>query len=468
MNITIYGAGNEVTGSCYLLETGTTRLLVDCGLFQGSERLERMNVLPRAIVEQKLDAVLLTHGHLDHCGRLPLLKKLGYRGPIYTTPPTADIARLILTDCAKIQQDDAERENKQRAHEKRHRNDRHRIEPLFSPEDVESVCKQFKPIFYNHWFEIADGIKAQFVEAGHILGSACVELVIDQAGARRHLVFSGDLGQPNVPILCDPARIETADLVFMESTYGDRDHRSLKDTVQEFHEVIVDAIEARGKVLIPSFAVGRTQLLLYYFAQMFRRHDIEPLPIYLDSPMAIAATDLYAKNYAFMDEEARQLHTSGQFKHDLKTLHTCVTVEESKAINDIPGPCVVIAGAGMCNAGRILHHLQHNLGDASTRVLIVGYQAKGSLGRNLIEGASEVKMFGETIKVRAKVKGMGGFSAHAGQSELLSWLHPMAMHKPRVVLVHGESHPISELSFKIKERFNIDVEAPKIGDVVTI
>lgn len=463
MNITAYGAANEVTGSCYLLENANARLLVDCGLFQGSERLERQNIMPKNILSKKLDAVLLTHGHLDHCGRLPLLVKSGYKGPIYATQPTLEITRLILSDSAKIQADDIRREN-------RNREERGLapLEPLFDMVDVENTCKLFKPIVYNEPFTLADGIQVQYVDAGHILGSANVELSITDNGTPQRLVFSGDLGPFNAPIMQDPSRIDMASIVFMESTYGDRDHQPLPDTVHEFQELIKTAVAKKGKVFIPVFAVGRAQLILFYLAEMFRQGIVAPIPIFLDSPMAIAATELYDKYPSFMDAEAQDLHSTGQLKRDLQTLKLCTTVEDSKAINSAEGPFVVLAGAGMCNAGRILHHLRHNLGNSDTFVLIVGYQAKGSLGRMLVEGQKQVKIYGETINVRATVKSLGGFSAHSGQSDLLKWLAPMAVNKPRVFLVHGEPQSINQLSFKVQEKFGLKVEVPKQGEPVTV
>jgi metallo-beta-lactamase family protein len=463
MNITVYGAAQDVTGSCFLVETGNARLLVECGLFQGPERLERMNKIPRAILDKKLDAVLLTHAHLDHCGRLPMLVKAGYRGPIYATQPTLEITQLILRDSARIEEEDTTRENKKRAQMKLPP-----LEPLYETADVDQVCKQLRRIDYKHWIDVAEGFRVNFVEAGHILGSSCIEMVASQNGGRRRLVFSGDIGQWDVPIMRDPAKITDADVVFMETTYGDRDHRSLDDTLEEFHELIIEAYQKKGRVLIPSFAVGRTQMLLYFLAEMFRKGLVPPFPVFLDSPMAIAATELYDKYPDYMDEEAHGLHQSGQLKHDLQTLQTCSTVEESKALNHVEGPCVIIAGAGMLNAGRILHHLKNGLDHDNTYVLIVGYQPRGSLGRMLLEGNPTVKMFGETVRVRATVRGLGGFSAHAGQSDLLRWLEPMARHKPRVVLVHGEPHPMNMIASKIRQNFGIDPELPKLGDVIPI
>lgn len=458
MEITLYGAAGEVTGSCYLVETGSARVVVDCGLFQGSERVERLNKIPRALTSGHIDAVVLTHAHLDHSGRLPLLVNNGYRGPIYATGGTIDFARLILNDAARIQSQDAERANRIRE-----RAGLPRLEPLYTPKDVERACMQMRSLDYNHWQHVADGVKLQLVEAGHILGSSSVQMVVSQNGGRRNVVFSGDLGAWGAPIVRDPAHIDHADAVFIESTYGDRDHRPLSDTVDEFQELIRIAVDNKGKILIPTFAVGRAQQILYHLASMFRERSLKPFPIYLDSPMAIAATQLYAKHQCLMDEEAVVLHKSGQLNLDLATLIPCQTAEASRALNSIQGPCLILAGAGMCNAGRILHHLRHNLSIPETVVMIVGYQARGSLGRLLVDGAPKVKIFGETIPVRATVRALGGFSAHAGQSDLLRWLQPMICHKPRVIITHGEDHPRHQLANKVRELYGIDAELPKMS-----
>ncbi|MBY0357287.1 MAG: MBL fold metallo-hydrolase [Candidatus Obscuribacterales bacterium] len=464
MHVTLYGAAREVTGSCYLLETQSSRLLVDCGMFQGSDRLERQNYIPNNMSAEKLDAVVLTHGHLDHCGRLPLLVKEGFSGPIYATAGTIDIAMLILSDAAKIQKDDADRENRRRKGQGWASISR----PLFTQHDVELVSKLFRKVEYGRWFHPAKDIRTKLVEAGHILGSACVEMTVFEEGYTKKLVFSGDLGPWDMPILQDPARIEEADLVFMESTYGDRDHKTLPETVAEFQDLLKAAFDNKGKVLIPTFAVGRTQQILYHIAEMFRQKIVPPMPIYLDSPMAIAATELYSRHSELMDQESRLLQSSGQLRKDLSTLRTCVTPDESRALNNVTGPCLILAGAGMCNAGRIMHHLRHNLGLPGTVLIIVGYQIKNSIGRRLLEGANAVKIFGETIKVNAKVKSLGGFSAHAGQSDLLRWLEPMASKKPRLVLMHGESHQMSELSYKIKESYGLCAESPKFGETIVV
>ncbi len=457
MEITLFGAAGEVTGSCYLVDTGSARVIVDCGWFQGSARIERLNKIPRALNAKRIDAVVLTHAHLDHTGRLPLLTKSGYHGPVYATSGTIDFTRLILNDAAKIQRQDADRANRIRE-----LTGLAAIEAPFSSGDVERACIQMRSLEYNHWHDIADGIKMQLLDAGHILGSSSVQMIVNRNGASRNVVFSGDLGAWGVPILRDPAHIEHADAVFIESTYGDRDHRPLDETVREFEELIRSAVGSKGKILVPTFAVGRAQQILYHLASIFRKHSIKPFPIYLDSPMAIAATQLYAKHQDLMDEEAVALHQSGQLKLDLATLIPCQTADESRALNNIEGPCLILAGAGMCNAGRILHHLRHNLSSSRTVVMIVGYQAKGSLGRLLIEGAQKVKIFGETIPVRATVRGLGGFSAHAGQSDLLRWLQPMVKDNPQVIITHGEDHARNRLAEKMREMYGIEAEMPKL------
>lgn len=463
MFVTFHGAANEVTGSCYLVETGNARILVDCGLFQGSKHLERLNFIPQTINPRKIDAVVLTHGHLDHCGRLPLLVRGGYAGKIYGTDGTLDIARLILTDAAKIQSDDTERENRKRA-----RAGQKPVKPLFTVADAEQVFKLFAPKTYNEWFPIANEAKVQLVEAGHILGSSSVILVANQNGGRRRLIFSGDLGQWNIPINRDPASMDRADAVFMESTYGGRNHPSYEETVAELKRLIIDAVKSKGKILIPTFAVGRTQQLLFHLYEMFRSGEIEPFPIYLDSPMATAATQIYSRHTDLLDADVRDFFSGENLFALLPNLRICTTALESQALNDVPGPCLILAGAGMCDAGRILHHLRHNLSLPNTLVLIVGYQARESFGRRLLDGANPVKIMGQTVFVRARIVSIEGFSAHAGQHDLLKWVEPLARNKSRIILTHGETHQLNELKYKIEETYGTRPEIPSIGDVLEI
>lgn len=462
MRVTFFGAALEVTGSCYEVATSSQRLLVDCGMFQGSQKLERLNVIPQGLEASGVKAVVLTHAHLDHCGRLPLLVKAGFRGKIYATAGTADVARLILSDAARIQEDDVYRENKRRARE-----GRPLVKPLYTQADAARVFELFRAVAFDTPIEIGKDVTVTLVEAGHILGSSCAILDVEEDGRFKRLVFSGDIGPTNIPLMKDFAAIHNAEVVFLESTYGDRDHKPLKETVQEFEELIRRGTELGGKILIPTFAVGRAQQMLFHLSQLFRQKRLRPIPIYLDSPMAAAATELYMRHQDDIDEDSG-IFSEGDLFAALPQLRTCVTPEESKALNNVAGPCIILAGAGMCNAGRILHHLRHNLNSVDTFVLIVGYQAKGSIGRRLIEGAPVVKIFGETVRVRATVRGLGGFSAHAGQSDLLNWLAPMAVTKPLVVLTHGESHPMNQLAFHIKERFGITALQPRIREVIQV
>jgi metallo-beta-lactamase family protein len=465
MRITLLGAAGDVTGSASLVETSQASVLVDFGMFQGRTLAGSSNTVPRPLVPAKLDAVLLTHAHLDHTGRLPLLTQRGFRGPVYGTPGTLDLARLILDDTARLQAQDAKRANRHRAAA-----GQAPVQPLYDGEDVAAVAQLFRPLAYDRWQSVAPGVEVRAFEAGHLLGSVSLELRLTDGAVRRTVVFSGDLGPRHAPILRDPAEInDRADVVFLESTYGDRDHRSLPDTVQEFRELVTAAVRQGGKILVPTFAVGRAQQLLYHLAQMFEDGGTKPFPVYLDSPMAIEATQLYSRHPELFDDEMRQLADSKRFVKHLESVRYCVSAEESQRLNALPGPCLIMAGAGMCNAGRIVHHLRHNLADPGTVVLIVGYQAPESLGRRLLEGAPQVQIFGDRIRVRATVRGLGGFSAHAGQSELLQWFAPLAPTQPRVVLNHGEDHKGRRpLADKIAQRFGLKCELPQLGDVIEL
>jgi len=464
MYITMFGAAGEVTGSCYLVATVGARVLIDCGLFQGSRDDERRNQLPRDVHPAALDAVVLTHAHLDHSGRLPLLVQHGYRGPIYATPATIDVATLLLADAAHLQQSDVARANR-----RRQRRALEPIVPLFDQADVAAVMALVRPLPYEESASIAPGVSVRLVEAGHILGSASVILTVTEGVGDHVAVFSGDLGPRGAPIVNDPARIDrAADVVLLESTYGDRDHRPLAETVAEFARLVTQAAQDRSKILVPAFAVGRTQDILYHLAALVRAGTVPPTPIYLDSPLAIAATELYLKYPALADAEARKVSRPGKLWPGLETLHLCVSTDESRALNDAEGPCIIIAGSGMCTGGRILHHLKHNLWRPETLVLIVGYQAEGTLGRLLIEGARRVRIFDETIAVRAQVHTLGGFSAHAGQSGLVDWLAPIAPTQPQVVLTHGEEPARSALAQRIAARFGLAAELPLLNDVITV
>ncbi len=463
MRIRLCGAAGEVTGSCYLVETSRAKVLVDFGMFQGTKLASTQNRQNDWLPVKTLDAVVLTHGHLDHTGRLPILAREGYRGPVFCTLSTVEVARLILLDSAFLQASDAERANAKRA-----RGGKPSIPPLYDEADVERLLQLFKPMAYSETREIAPGITIRFEDAGHILGSASVEMTVEDQGQTRTIVFSGDIGPKGAPLLRDPTTFNQADLVFLESTYGDRDHRSLDETVDEFREILQKAQRLGEKVLIPSFAIGRTQQILYHLAGMFRAGELRKLPVYIDSPMAIKATEIYDRHPAVMDDETKALHQDGQMQRDLSEVRYVVTREESMRLNQSHEPCVIIAGSGMCNGGRILHHFKHGLWRENVRVIIVGFQGHGTLGGALVNGAKFVKIHGERIIVRAHIHTLGGFSAHAGRTELLQWLKPLVPSAPRVVLTHGEPSPRKSLGDEIRRQFNLRAEYPLLGESVEL
>jgi metallo-beta-lactamase family protein len=464
MKVTVHGAGGgEVTGSAYLVQTREANVLVDCGLFQGARKIENYNRIPRTGAFARLNAVVLTHAHLDHTGRLPLLTRAGYNGPIHATPATVDFADLILKDSAHLQNSDVERQNR-----RRQRMGQPLLKPLYEQQDVERLRPLYQALAYDQPTLLAPGITVRAVEAGHMLGSASLEVTVEEEGKKKVVIFSGDLGPRGAPLHCDYIPFKHADFVFMESTYGDRDHRSLQETATETREVVKKAVEAGAKILVPVFAVGRTQLLLYLLAGAFQRGTLPPFPIYIDSPMAIEATKLYAKHVELFDEEALAMQQSGELREQLDTVKFCPTASDSRALNDVKGPCMIMAGAGMCTAGRILHHFRHNLARPGTTVLFVGYQGHGSLGRMIVDGKPTVTIFGEKIPVRASVHTFGGLSGHAGQSDLLRWVEAFVASGPRVFLTHGEDRSRKPLGRIIEERYKLRVDYPDLGETIEI
>src|SRR5262245_60319459 len=399
---TLGPAVGEVTGSAYYVQTEQASVLVDCGLFQGGKKSEALNRSPTG-AKQKLDAVLLTHGHLDHTGRLPLLARRGHKPPIFATPATIEMTALILRDSARIQAGDAERRNRKRA-----RAGEPPQEPLYTPENAETIIQCLKPVPYQKPVTVAPGIQAIWQESGHMLGSASIQLIVEEDGRQKRVVFSGDLGPKGALILRDFEPFKHADLVFLESTYGDHDHRPFNETVEEFIKIVKDTVATGGKILVPTFAVGRAQLLTSLLAWMFRKQKVRPFPIFLDSPMAIDALKIYTRHRELFDDQMTKFVANRPLRVDLKTMTLSVTAQDSMKINDQPGPCFIMAGAGMCNAGRILHHLKANLWKPDTHVLIVGYQSHESLGRRLVEGANLVNIHGEKVAVKAKVHTLGG------------------------------------------------------------
>jgi metallo-beta-lactamase family protein len=446
-----------------MLETDAATVLVDFGMFQGDKDDDARNVVPGGVHRATVNAVLLTHGHLDHSGRLPVLIRDGYRGPIYCTQGTRDIAEIILNDAAHIQVSDYERKQR-RAQRTGRKLSRYDV-PLFDQEDVDQALSQLVTVEYGVIVPVATGMQAVFHDAGHLLGSASVEVRIQDADRERIVVFSGDVGPQHLPYLRDPAPPVKADVIVLESTYGDRDHRTLEETLNEFQQIIVDAVEQKGKIFIPSFAIGRAQQMMFHIAEMVRSKRIPAIPIFLDSPMAIKADAVYRKHTELFDAETSHLVEGGQLEHDLRSVRVCVTADESKAINDEQGPFIVIAGSGMCTAGRIMHHIRNSISDPTSHFVIVGYQARGSLGRKLVDGAPGVKIMGEYHNVRAKIHTLGGFSAHAGQTELLDWFGTVAQSGvSTLLLTHGEDRARNPLRDKIQERFGVSAFLPAYSE----
>jgi len=465
MRITPLGAAGEVTGSAYLIETSRTRLLVEFGQFQGGSEADEKNRDLGGLKPERIESVVLTHAHIDHSGRLPLLVKEGLEGRVYATPATVDLAEVLLLDSARIHEGDAARQNRRM---RRAGRESDFAEPLFTGEDVEALTPLWRPLRMGYAQEVAPGVEATCFEAGHILGSTSVSLRIEDGERTKTVVFSGDIGPRGAPILRDPDPPTSADLVFLESTYGDREHPSRDEAVRELKDCIKRPLKSGGRVLIPAFAVGRTQLLLYYIAEMSRDGQMPDVPVYLDSPMASRATDVYASHQRLYDQEASDLASSGQFQRDLRRLRMLEGVDESRALNDTWDPCVIIAGAGMCDGGRIIHHLKHHLWRRNVTVLLPGFMAAGTLGRRLAEGPDEVRILGEPIAVRADIRQLQGFSAHADRDGLLDWLGAMAEDGPTVVLTHGEAQARESLAASIRDRFGLQTRLPERGEAIEV
>lgn len=462
MRIHVVGAAGEVTGSCYVVETDRAKFLVDFGLFQGGWDLQEINRNDLPVDARDLDAVLLTHAHLDHSGRLPQLASKGFNAPIYATGATIELVEILLRDSAHIQEMDAKRAVR------RGRLDSPDATPLYSSVDVDAIMPLFANVEYNEPFKVADGIEARYVDAGHILGSASIEVKVTENGETKTLVFSGDIGPKGVPLLRDPVTFENADLVFLESTYGDRDHRSLEESVNEFAEIIDNAHTPMGRVLIPSFAVGRTQQLVYFMGELIRDGRLRQTQVVVDSPMATDTTKLYRRHRKLFDKESWEIIDSGHSPLNFEGLRFTRDAEDSKALNGKGGGIVIISASGMCTGGRIVHHLRHGLRNEHTHVVFVGFQAHGTLGRLLVDGRKMVKVFGDEIKVEAQIHTLGGFSAHAGQTGLVEWMNKLAKSKPRVVLTHGEDKPRKELARKLSSTYGLKAEFPGLGDVITL
>lgn len=462
--LTFWGATKGVTGSKYILETEHATILLDCGLLQGSRKDEAGNEKPFPFDVNQVDAVLLSHGHLDHSGQLPRLSADGYDGPVYMTNPTSELLEILLRDAAFLHLRDVEWENKRRK-----RTGKKEIEPLYNVENVEDVLAQCQGLRYGQRQQVAKGVEVCFRDAGHILGSAIVEVFITEAGTQKKLVFSGDLGNSQVALLRDPELVTEADVLLLESTYGDREHRSMDDTLDELEAIILEASKSGGNILIPSFAVGRTQEILFRLGELYQQGKLKHQRVYLDSPMAIATTRVYSHfQHVYNAEDVAAIRQGdvGTLKTYLPTLRFSETTEESMALNRIEAGAIFIAGSGMCNGGRIRHHLKHNVWRHNAHVIIIGYQAHGTPGRALVEGAKTFNIGGEKVVVNASIHTLGGFSAHASQSQLMDWALQFKEPRPRLYLVHGDADAKAALSTRFHHQ-DWSANIPEYGETIS-
>jgi metallo-beta-lactamase family protein len=435
LRLQFLGAAQNVTGSCHMLEVAGARILVDCGMYQERE-LKSRNWDPLPVPARTVSCVLLTHAHLDHCGRLPKIVQQGFKGPIFCTPATADIARIVMMDAAKIQEEDVALKKKR--HAKENRTGPFPLQPLYTIADVEATIPLLTPVEYDMPLQIAPGAEAVFRNAGHILGAASVHVRAGVNGGTRTIVFSGDLGRWDAPILRDPVPVSEADYVLIESTYGDKEHKETSTIPDTLAGIINETRRAGGNIVIPTFAVERSQDLLYHLNLLEVAGRIPRMPVFLDSPMAVSVTEVFRRHQELFDEETRAMLSKGIHPCDFSGLKTCRTADESKAIREQAGTSIILAGSGMCTSGRIKHHLVNNISRPESTILFVGYQAAGTLGRLILEGAKEVRILGQTYPVKARVAKVNGFSAHGDRRELLRWLTGLRQPPRQVFAIHGE------------------------------
>jgi metallo-beta-lactamase family protein len=462
--LTFLGAAGSVTGSKYLVEAAGKRLLVDCGLFQGSQELQDRNYKPLSIDPKTIDYLVLTHAHLDHTGWLPVLVKAGYRGPIFANPATIELTTLLLKDSAHLQEEDT-------LHAQIHKDSRHADpQPLYTSEDVDPALKLIKSMPRSGGFDISPEFRVTSYDAGHILGSSSLELTFSEGGKKTTVVFSGDIGRYNQPILNDPATPpSSADILICESTYGDREHPG-GDAAELLAGIVNRVAKRGGSIVIPAFAIGRTQTFMYYLRQLEDQQRIPRLPVYVDSPMALSATDLYLKHKEDHDLDYTREEGSGGKGDplDVHEFHLTRTVEDSKAINNVKTPCIIISASGMISGGRVLHHLVQRLPDPRNAVILAGFQAQGTRGRALQEGAKSLKIYGQDVPVGAEIVEMGQFSAHAGKSELLHWLTALPSPPKQTFLTHGEPVAAQALQAAIQEKFKWKVAVARYLDTVPV
>ena len=462
MKIEFVGAAQTVTGSSYIVKNDEFTLMVDCGMFQGTRELKERNYLNLIYAPDQIDALILTHAHIDHSGLIPRLVRDGFSKPIYATKPTVDLCTVMLPDSAHIQEMDAEilnRRNKKLG--------RDIVDPLYTESDALNALPYFTAVQYDEIIQILPQVKARFRDAGHILGSASIELWVEEHGKTTKIVFSGDVGSHDPVIIRDPEMIDDADYLLIESTYGDRLHRSRTDTLSEFKQIIIDTHAKKGNVIIPSFAVERTQEIVFYLSRLFKNNEIPRMPVYIDSPLAIAATEIFRRHKECFNEDMLSILSAGDDPLNFPSLTYTKTTQESKELNERKG-AIIISASGMCTAGRIKFHLMNNLYKSNASIVFVGYQAQGTLGRSLVDGAKRVKIYGDDVVVNAQIYTLGGFSAHADRDELIKWMGTIKNEKLNVFVVHGEKDAAQAFASTVNTTYNYQAYVPEWGEIVDL
>jgi len=463
MQITFWGATRTVTGSCFLLEHADRRFLVDCGMFQGNKEIEKRNYFTKKYQPQSLQYILLTHAHMDHSGLIPKVVKEGFKGKIICTRATFELCQIMLRDSAHIQEMEAEWQNR-----KNIRSGQKPVEPLYTIKDAERSLNFFQPVDPEECLLLGPDLEICFHKAGHILGASILDIRFQERGLKSKAVFSGDIGRQDALIVPDPDIIEEADFLFVESTYGNRQHKSLEESKSELLSAIQEGIKNGEKIIIPAFAIERTQEILYILHEFRKNGQYPSVPVYLDSPLAISATEIFKKFPEYFDEEMTRLLDQGETPLALPELKYSRTAEESMAINQQKGPAIIIAASGMCNAGRIKHHLKHNLWRPGAQIVITGFQAEGTLGRSIVDGARKVRIFQEDVAVRARVHTINGFSAHADQKELLSWIGNFKNPKLEIFIIHGEESTSLAFAQSIQAAFPFQVHVPHWQETISL
>lgn len=470
MKITFHGAAQTVTGSMHELDAGGARILLDCGLYQGRRKEARERNANFPFAASRIHSVLLSHAHIDHSGNVPTLVKSGFEGPVYTTPATVDLCHSMLPDSAHLQEKDALFMAKRKHRRKLLgvEDEIEIVEPLYTQEDADRSLKHLRSVLDGTPTEIAPGVTFRFVEAGHILGSAWTDIEVRENGRRTRLAFSGDIGRPNLPIIRDPEPLLEADYLILESTYGDRLHKDLGSVKEKLADAVRRAASRGGKIIAPAFAVGRTQQLVLMLHELAEEKQIPSIPVFVDSPLAVDVTEVFRRHVYLFDEETAHFLRNGEDPFGFRMLRYVREVSESKALNDLKGPALIISAAGMCEAGRVLHHLRNNIEDPRNMVLVTGFMAEHTLGRKLVEKWPEVPIFGEPVRLRAEVVKLNELSGHADQHELLEWVRPAAKTLKGIFLVHGEPSQAASLKRAIHERYGIEAVIASRGESFTL